>query len=377
MDRIEALQAFRRGKAKEICEKKHREIYRFFWDNKKSFEEKLRSGLAEIIEKTRSDQDDTPIGFIEFSFLRVHILDGSYQWLVEAQDENGSFDMADRTISIDMSGFFGIWEELKEELKKEALCYVNILTEADCEQIVLEEFDKLQLYFLLMGIHAFTNIDQSEVFSKLNKARLFRIIMGERRGKVQLIYASNQSSLAPAEIINKLCSSEGEEDYISKEFVLGDFNGFVVSDCRIAIRNLSFSNFNNAKIKGAEILVTQFIAANLDEIVIEDCQIDLCVFLNSSFCKAQIENTNFAGCSFGGQAEDELIEPVLYPVLFDEANISNVSFAGCDLRYCDFSKANLEDVDFVESLLEGACFSKRIADTLDLTEEQRKGIRLI
>lgn len=379
MSRLEALEHFRNGKAKEICKKKQNQIYRFFWENKDRFEERLREGFVKMVDSLQDRKDQTPISIIEITFLRVHILDGTYQWLVEAQDQRGSFDTSDRTISIEMSEFFGIWEELKEELKKEAIQYVDKLTVADCEQIVLQEFDKLKFYFYLMGIHAFRNIDETEAFRKLNKTPLFRITLGERRDKVQIIYLHEENRPDRDEIMEKLVATR-EEDFTSLDFVLRDFRNFEIEDCRVAFHNLSFSNLHSICIDAAEILTTRFTGADFDFSRIKDSQIDICVFHNASFDNAVIENTNFGGCCFGWKAdegEEQEFQPILYPVTFHNAHLKNVCFAGCDLRFCDFSKAHLEQVDFIESLLEGACFAKEAASTLNLTDEQRKGIRLV
>lgn len=372
MNREEALEKFRGMEAEKIFVEARKEYYEKLIEKRDEFAKKLRYGFHMLAEELQKREEDFALSCIHFSFLRVHITDGTYHWMVEAQDEDGVFTKRDISVHISMRTFFATFEKCREALYREAARYVNILTPSDCDELILQEFTKQVPYLYILGIYAFHEIEKDEVFQRLNKTDVFHITLGERRDKSFIIHMTRKNAPKQEEVLEKITGMPSEEDYSSREFMMHDFSKYKIEDCRIAFRNLVFGDFRECQVAGVELLCCKCMGTDWRGCRIEDSSMDLCSFQNATFEGAYIANSSMAGCGFEvSEYTDEVQKNIaMIPVSFRNAVIRGVDFGGSNMAGCDFRGAKFDNATFLEVNLKGACFDLSARDTIEFSEEQ-------
>lgn len=377
MNRDEALEKFRNAEAENIFAAVRKEYYFRLIERKEEFAERLIKGLHILIDELEKKKSDFAISCIHFSFLRVHITDGTYQWMAEAQDEKGVFTKKDVSILFSMRDFFEMFENCREKLYMEAAKYVNILTPSDCDELILQEFTKQVPYLYILGIYAFRDIEYDEGYKKLVKTDVLRVTLGERRDKSFIIHMSRKQVSNSKEVLEKLTETPSEDDYMSKAYVMQDFSGYRIDKSRIAFRNLVFGNFRKCIISGSEILCCKCMSTDWRECYITDSSVDLCSFQNSDFTGVHIINSSMAGCRFEVSVYSDEIQNniAMIPVSFRNAVIKDVDFTGSDMSGCDFRGARLDNVSFNKVELRGARFDACAKEQILFSEQQTEMIQ--
>ena len=153
MTREEALDKFKSEEAGVILKKTNLKYYNQLVEKRDEFADLLRKGFWNIISRLES-YPDFQVQEVQFSYLRVHIMDGTYQWLVELHDKNGDYTREDISQMLDMKSVLGVYDECRKELYQAAAKYVNTLTPADCDLIVMENFADQVMYLYILGVYA-------------------------------------------------------------------------------------------------------------------------------------------------------------------------------------------------------------------------------
>lgn len=378
MNRAEAMVHFQENVANELCEAAKKEFHQLFIEKREVFAEKLKEGLKGIVNLLCERKEETEISYIHYSFLRAHVLDGTYEWFVEAQDEKGVFDPVERSITLSISEFFSPLQKLEEALKNQIHTYAGKITESDIEGIKLKEFNRYIGYFYIGGLKAFQNLKETDEYITLNKAPLFRITLGERKDKCLIVHLTLSAPMTEEEAQDKFYTKPDETDMQKQELTFQDYKGFHFFDRQIVFKNASYSSFQGTTLTQSEFMFCNFIGADFTGTTISNSYINVSTFQDACFRNAVIQDTVMAGNHFETAKYDEK-KPIvagLYPVSFQGALLKNVDFTGSDLSYCDFVGAKLYNINFSEAILEGAVFERDMASKLELTEEQRNSIIL-
>lgn len=376
MNRAEALEHFEEHIAKEACEAAAKEFHQLFLENRELYVEKLQEGFHKIVQYLKATEDETLIGYIHFSFLRAHVLDHTYQWYVEAQDDKGVFDKEERAVTIAMSEFFTPLEKLTAVLEKQLPNYGGKLTQSDVEGIKLREFNRYVGYFYIGGLKAFQKIHQKEEYQELKKAPLFRITLGERKDKCIILHIAFPEPMPEEEAVDKLCAEPVETAMSVDELTFRDFSGFTFKERRLVFKNTAYSSYQEMQMEEEEALFCNFIGCDFTGAVIKNSYLNACTFQDTDFEHAVIKDTVLAANHFAVTAyeSDKKIAAGLYPVSFRGAVLTNVNFTGSDLRCCDFTGATLENIDFTDADVKGAVFDNGVIKQLVLTKEQLEDI---
>jgi len=376
MNRAEALEHFEEHIAGEACEIAAKEFHCGFLQKRELYINKLQEGFRQIVAYLKDNEDNTSIGYIHFSFLRAHVLDGTYQWYVEAQDEKGVFDKKERSVTIDMAEFFEPLETLVEVLSKKLPDYAGKITQSDVENIKLREFGRYIGYFYIGGLKAFQKIRQQEVYRELHKASLFRITIGERKDKCIILHIAFPEPMEEEEALAKLCTAPEESGMSVEELTFRDFSGFHFQELRLVFKNTAFTSYQNVTMEEEEALFCNFIGCDFTGAVIKNSYLNACTFQDTTFEQAIITDTVLAANHFAVTEYEtgKKIVAGVYPVSFRGAVLTNVNFTGSDLRNCDFTGVTFKNVDFTDTNVTGAVFDKNAVLQLNLTKEQLDSI---
>jgi len=382
MNREEALIQFKQEVVNRFCMDTRKAFYQLFLEKRELFKERLVQGFEKAVRQFwEIGEEESEIAFIQISYLRGSILDGTYQWYIEVQGKDGVLEEADRAVVIQMAEFFTPYEQFEQDLKKEMEHYSGKIAEMDVEKIKREEFDKCRFYLYLGALQAFRGIRKNPYYQKLKKAPLFRILLGEYKGVTQIVHVTDRKR-SKEELIAFLMEERKEEGELvclleKEELTRRDFEEAVITKGQIVMKNLMYSVMGKSQIEKSFFVCCNLIGVDFEGAELSDSYFQTCTFQNASFVDAKIRMTGFAGSHFElGVWKEGMGEAGLYPVSFRGAVIDGADFSYANLSGCDFRDAQLSGVIWEDTILEGTIFDTRTAEKLKLTEEQRAKIIL-
>ncbi len=374
MDRKEALADFKE-KAATAVERAMIQFHKDFTKNREVYCEKLLEGFDRMAEKLKKEYKDTEIAELQFSYLQAHVIDGTYQWAIEARDKDKILDKKEKILYIAMPELFDAFEQLEDALKSEAAKYIGNLYEGDIADIKIEAFEKCKGYFYLGGYHAFRAIRKRRTYKEFKKHRAFLILIGGYMDEVQMVHLQTNEDF---EAIKEEMYKKGDMDHLKEHNLLyRDYSGIVLKEesKRVDCKNLMFTCFEDCRIRYHLFTLTNLMGANF-----RNSRIDDTAFIGNTFQQADFTGAVLCNCDmhtsmfYGGEYVNGQITPGIYPVSFRECVLDNVNFSYCDLRNCDFENADMRKAVFDSAKLKGARMNMKYRDKLNLSQEQKEEI---
>lgn len=375
MTREEALERFKTQEAAEIFRRINRKYCDVIYEKKDLLAERLKEAFWKILEKAK-DYPEFQIQEVQFSYLQVHIMDGTYRWLVELHDEKGDYTEEDISELLEMKEILGVYEECREELYQAAAKYVNTLTPADCDLMMAENYKSTVMHLYLLGVYAFRGIDQEERFQEIPVKKIFRILIGGRRDCAFVVFAKHENREDPKTVLERLTKQPEEKDFTSQEFILYDFSDYEIKNCNISFRNFPFTSFRRCRLDDVELIMCKCILSDWRGAEIKNTLLEGNCFHSADFTGANLENVSFHTCRLDVAPDmvNNPLNPSLIPVSFRGAKLQNIDFRRAFLRGCDFREAEIGRVNFEGADLTGAKLPEKYREIPELTEEQRKSI---
>jgi hypothetical protein len=320
MKRSEALQHFNNNYVIKARHKKLNELKLYYETHKDILAKEMTEAFKKICIKARKLQLDgtkKQIAHIEFSLLRIRILEKRYGYLIDAYSDLYYLDKTECTSEYDVAWAFKYLEDFLEELEQTRKLYMNKILRPDIERIMLKEISYYNDYIVKLARYAFPEAVKLDEYNNLDRKPVVNIYMGDYRASNTIVYKEDNRIKDSGDIKSWLEGKyeDGYESEILKELDLscGDYEGINLSHCNFSGSSLSGSNLKNSLLKGAN---------------------------------------------------------------FYNANLEGVSFENADLSYSDMRGAILKNVDFKNANLKEAIFFGNDITSLALDDEQKKNIIL-
>lgn len=378
MTREEALVKFRSEEAESILKKINRRYRHQLRERRDEFAQLLQEGFWSIISRLE-DYPDFQVQEVQFSFLRTHIMDGTYRWLVELHDKNGEYTREDISQMLDMKSVLGIYDECREELYQAAAKYVNTLTPADCDLIMAENFAGQVMYLYILGVYAFRELASDPRWEDVEKDKIFRVLIGERKDKAFVVFAKGIPPKEPETVMERITRTPQESDFSSLEYVLYDFSNYHIQNRNICFRNVIFSSFRECVLEESQFLACKCMFTDWRNCHIHNAIMDGNCMNGVDFTGSILENVSMTGARLDVLPYEETIplNPAFIPASFRDATIKNVDFSGAFLAECDFRNARIGRINLEGADLRGAKIDVKYKEAWDLTDEQKNSIRWI
>jgi uncharacterized protein YjbI with pentapeptide repeats len=373
MTREEALEKFRTIEASEIFKETNHKCRKELLEKRDLIADRMRGAFWSALEQL-TDHPEFNVQEVQFSYLQVHVMDGTYKWLVELHDENGDFVEQDISETVEMKEFFTAYESCRNELYQKAAQYVNALTPADCDGIMVENFVNVVPYLYLIGVYAFRGISEEPRFQEIPVHKIFRVLVGGRRDKAFLVYYKLENPEDGNTTLAKLLEEPKEKDYLNDEFMLFDLSNQDFQECSLTFRNFNLTIFRHASFRRVEMFVSKCMLGDWNDVTISDCVMEGDCFNGVDFSSSRIRNVSFVQSRFdiNPEMDDMPMNPTMLPTKFCDAELKNVDFRGCWLGGCDFRGATLEEILFDEADLTNTIIASKYRDVLKLSEAQKK-----
>ena len=375
MKREEALAKFKSEEARIILHKINCKYRQQLMEKRDEFAALLQDGLWSILSQLEQ-YPDFQVQEVQFSFLRTHIIDGTYNWLVELHDKDGDYTRQDISRMIDMKSVLGIYDVCREELYQAAAKYVNTLTPADCDLIMADNFAYQVLYLYILGVYAFRDLEKDTRWNRIKVDKIFRVLIGERRDKAFVVFAKNMQARQDEDVLADITKQPDVSDFSGMKYVLYDFSGMQILNRNICFRNVTFSNFSEAQLEEGQFLACKCMFTDWRNCHIRNIDMDGNCLNGADFSGSTLENVSMTGVRMDVLPYEETIplNPAFLPASFRNATIKNVDFSGSFLAECDFRNASIGRVNFEGADLSGAKLDAKYKDVMNLTEEQKNSI---
>lgn len=371
MDRKEAIIHFKENVANEQINFTIEAFHKDFKSKRELFCKRLVDGFEQLVQMIKESGDTTPIAFVQYSFLQADIINGTYQWVIEAKDKNHYLDKKERMLILDMKEFFQVFEDMEVRMKKESAKYIGNLYEGDIQPYKLQAFQACVGWFYLAGSYAYRNIRQNSYYQQLDKCQVFQVTLGGYMDKVQIIHV--QSKLNEEEAKLSLYRAQDALHLKENTYIYQDFSNIIWKEegKRVDCKNLMFTCFQGCRIRYHLFMFTNFIGANFQNSRIDDSS-----FIGDTFQQSDFTGATLCYCDmhtsmfYGGEYVDGQITPGIYPVSFRGSRLEHVNFSYADLRECDFTDAWMEDVILDSAKLNRAKIPAQYKEKLYLSETQ-------
>ncbi|KNY26818.1 pentapeptide repeat-containing protein [Pseudobacteroides cellulosolvens] len=321
MKKSEALQHFYDNYIFKIRDKKLNELKLYFETNKDTLAKEMTEAFRRIcikVKKLQLDSIKDKIAHIEFSLLRIRILEKRYSYLIDAYSGLYYLDKIECTSEYDVTWAFKYLEEFLEELEQTRKLYMNKILRPDLERIMLNEISHYNEYIVKLARYALPESVKIAEYNDLDRKQVVNIYVGDYRTSNAIVYREDNRIKNSGDIKSWLEGKyeDGYESEILKELDLsyGDYESINLSNCNFSGSNLSASNLKNSLLVGA---------------------------------------------------------------IFNNTNLEGAKFENANLSYSDMRGAILKNVDFTRSNLKEAIFLRNDIQSLTLDDEQKKNIILV
>jgi len=321
MKRSEALQHFKDNYVMKTREKKLNELKLYYETNKDALAKEMIGAFREICINARKLQLEgvkDKIAHIEFSLLRIRILEKRYSCLIDAFSGLYYLDNTECTLEYDVSWAFKYLDEFLEQLEQARKRYMNKILRPDIERIMLNEISHYNEYIVKLARYAIPQAVKLDEYNDLDRKEVVNIYVGDYRAANAIVYREDNRVKKSGKVKSWL---EGKyenayESEVLKDLDLsnGDYQDIDLSHCNFSRSILSGSSFKNSLLIGA-------------------------IFIN--------------------------------------ANLDGVKFENANLSYSDMRGAILKDVDFTRANLKEAIFFSKDIQSIALDDEQKKNVILV
>lgn len=373
MTREEALSHFETQQVRAVSRAKRLALEAYYQENQDALVAEFISSFSRICERARAKQETDgkgPIGYIHYAMLRTALLDGGYEWRIDAYDGSWYRDPLECSEVYDAGWAFKYLVEFGAELNEKRQPYLNQIGGFDVERIMLREAGNYQCYVIALARRAMKVAATLPEYRKLKRECQVEIRAGEYFDQSEIVYRED-GRIKDSKGIKRWFEEKLEAEYIAQvcvglKLAGGDFEGI----------DLSYVDFRGSDLTGC----------NLNQAVLNGAGLSGCLMQGADMRQAQIYEADFQGCdlrearlsgvqgSSGLSGDEANWQPGFAGVDFRGARLARADFTEATLAGADFRGADLSGVRFDGADLKGARFSRddesRVSRLLD--EDQRR-----
>ncbi|HEY8463778.1 MAG TPA: pentapeptide repeat-containing protein [Bacillota bacterium] len=369
MTRTAALQHFQANYVKGISQAKLLAVEAYFRQHREELAVDFINSFQAICHQAQTmqrQQAKGKIAYVHYSWLRTRILEGDYRVLIQAYDNNWYLDRRECRAEYDAGWLWRFWQEFAAELEMKRRPYLNRITGADLERIILREAVNYSLYLVNLGRWALYRYETTNGYLEIEREAEFEVRLGEYRDLSEIIFKADHRAKDSREIRNWLAEKTPFEYCYEVlrglNLEAGDYEGLDLRFCDLRECNLSRSNLQNTILLGVKMAGSRLDGANLQGALIYE----------ADFSKSSLRTADFSEAEgpFGLMTGSEWQRPGFDRISFREADLTGAVFKDCQLQGADFRGARLEKVDFEGANLHEALFYSTDRQSVKLTRRQ-------
>jgi len=247
---------------------------------------------------------------IQFSLMRYKLVNGIYEFRIDAYDENWYGDQIECVATYDVTSIFSFLSEFSNELIERRRKYMQRVTVCDVKRYVLEESDKYKLAVTELIRSALPQAIKLSEYESVKREDLFIITVGEFRDHSGIVHKEDQTE-KDVEKVKKLLGTDKEDGH---QYEI--FDGIDLSDGQ-------FSEVRWLYCSGVE---SVFINTKISNSLLMFCKFEQAIFESVDFSNSDLVSLDFTGTT-----------------------LKNIDFTGTQMFQMNFEGAVLENIDFTKA----------------------------
>ena len=260
--------------------------------------------------KMQESVNKNPLSYIQFSMMRTKLIEGIYEFRIDAYDQELYLDSQPCVGIYDVTPIFAFLEKFSDLLTDRRRKYVYKITLGEVKQFVLEESEKYKSVVVKFIRSILPYAAKSPTYEGIMRSDLFMISVGEFRDMGELVYKEDRT-IKDAEKVRYQLEKHKEKGHNHEVFENLDLSGGDFAQARWFYCSGSESQFTNVSFENSALL--------------------FCPFQNATFNQATFVGSNLLGINFAG------------------ATFVDVKLKGARLIQVNFENARLENIDFTEA----------------------------
>ncbi len=340
-----------------------------FQKNIEKYKKEFILNFKEVSQKIQKEYADFKIGYLSYNLMLTKITNKNYKYEIYIYDKDWYLKGDIKIEEYNVEYIYKYYEEMWQNLLKEGRGYIFKINSTDINNIMIKIIDKFHNYIVSIMRNSIIELTETEEYKNLNKEKIFNIHTGKFYDIYDLIYTENFEKNQIK--IKRWLSKNIEEEYCGQDFKNLELNSFNLEQydlrgadfrkSQLKEVDLSYSILNGGKFKDSDLRNSTIISSFLSEVDFENADLSGSKMTYSIMRKGKI---------------DDLVEVGYLETNLRNTNLTNVDFRSSVFEGIDFREAIIENTNFEECKFKDCKFKREQIISLNLTEEQMKGIKI-
>jgi len=316
------------------------------------FTDTFQSICAKIA-KLQNESFIPSISYLEYIMPHANFINRRYAAEVWVYGDEWYLDKNQCLVGeYDLSFLFIYFNELWDRLISARRRYIGKLTVQEINSYMMQALPDFYSYLISIARFAIKDLIDKKPYTTIAKNELFRVNIGDYMGRTEPVFTEMKNKNA-----DKLMQWFSEQ--LEDKYFFGDYSGLDFSEKSFPKTDFRYAQFQDSVFYETSFIGSSLIGANFRNANMEKCRLDNCLIYEADFSYAILKNASFANTyAKAGLSDEKIWQSVgLLPVMFHNADLTNVDFTGADLTGADFTDAILEGTNFTGAVLDGAIFS--------------------
>lgn len=288
---------FFKEEAEPILMKYSNEVIKNLIENEDRFKKQIFEVLMNIADRA-NQKEEYRISYINFSLLKISMLNEKYEIIATAYDENWYADEGIEeifTIDYIFKNLYNIKTDIYNKSKK----YVGKIRRSSINYYILRQMTVYNEYLTYFFIKFLKQWDEDTSYKEMPKNENIKILYGEYKDYSETVYYYEEKVKDQKEFEDKGKGSENKE---------------LVFSCWPSLK------LNNIVIKEKDLTCIYLKDAELENVMFDNCTI-----VGANFKFAKLKKCYFKNCDLG---TSDLSESTLEEVFFEDCNLRNLICEG-------------------------------------------------
>lgn len=336
---------------------------------KKSWLEQLNLLFEEICIRQKQGEIGK-LGYIHFTFLRMHVLDREDTLAVYGYGKEGYFGQEYTLGTIDISCFMEKFRQVWQELEKVSLKYVGKISRLDIKRLMLEESSGfLGIWFSLLRQYRREWLLLPS-FQEIEKEEYFRVQIGEYYEPPAVLYVENQKK-KEQEVKKKIRREKACNGW--------DFRGYRLDGMEFSNKECSDSFWENTSVRAGKWNWMDLRGSVFKNVQMAGSVIKESFLQETEWHHVNLEDSVFEMAFFesGRRFVENYRIRGYQPIKFVDCNLKNVTFYKSYLDGVDFSESDISGCKFSHTSMKQCRIRRRQLARIELDEQAENEINIV
>lgn len=350
-------------------------LHQHYRERKDTLVEEIVRLLDEVCQEVNLRQAEGTLQectLIRVSFLRTSLLEGEFEYIIEAVDEASSACYEMTRFKYNANWLYPYYEKWNALCHAELKKYIGVIKPWYYELWQSQQLYSFQTYVVHLIRYAVVQLEQLPSFQIIQLAEEFEVIVGEY-GDVSIgesVYFCKSNPRTKKSMLSWL-AEQLPHGYVHEHIAHVDLSGTTYEGINLNYARLEQVNLSSVHWPNASLIGSRFNQCDATEINVTGS-----LLFDADFTHSVLTGANFNEtiAPLDALNEEDAVYFGMYQVAFGYADLTHASFQDATLA-ADFRGALLHGVNFQGADLTGSLMLREDEGNVHLTPAQRLTIR--